>query len=294
MRHRHTGLPGIVERLFGDGLLRGLIILIDAVLPAGHHEHPRLIVADNPGKPFPVVLGFPGIVGNRYVQPHHQQVAIFPGSEFVQLGGDKVLVGGPFLGMLGGLVVGPYAFGRETLPPVIVVVPVGNGEIGPRPDVTLAEGLEDFLCDVGPGVGVESTALVGHFIIGLTGVEHTESVVVLSGEHDVLHSGIAGGIGPFSGIEGDRIERIFQFLIGTDIVEVIHLPFHPGLVLPGNVIGSQRPRLDHTPLAVCAPVDKHPELQVLPLCKPFLDILLHRRNILRARPDGGEQQHCDK
>ena len=252
------------------------------MLPARYHNHSRLVAADHLCKAVPVIFCLFGIVRDRHVVPHQVKVSVFSGGKFVQLGGHVVLVGGPFLRMLGSLVVGPRALGREAPPPVIVAVPVRNGEIGPGLDSTGTVGVKNLFGNVGPGVRMERTSFVRHLVVCLAGVKHAEAVVVLGGEHHVFHAGVPGSIGPLPGVEVDRIESVFQVLVRADIVEVIHIP--PGLVLPGNIVRRQGPGLDDAPLAVGTPVDEHAKLQVLPLLNPCPHILLHGRDILRLRP----------
>ena len=56
-------------------------------------------------------------------------------------------------------VVDMLALGRETAPPEIVVVPVGEGEIDTRLDAVGPVCVQDLLGDVGPGIRMEGTLL---------------------------------------------------------------------------------------------------------------------------------------
>ena len=251
------------------------------MLASRHHDHPRLVSTHDLGKTIPVILCLATVIGHRHVVPHEVEVAVLAGCELVKLGGHIVLVRGPLLRVFGSAVVGPDALGREPPPPEIVAVPVRNREIRSSLDSPGPVSVKEFLGYVRPRIRMEGAPFIGHLIIGLVGIEHAETVVVLGREHDIFHPRVFGGVSPLARVELDRVKSVLKVLIRMNIVEIIHVLPHPGPVLPGNIVRSQRPGLHDSPLAVGAPMDEHSELKVLPLGKPRFDIFLHRRNVLR-------------
>ncbi len=96
-------------------------------------------------------------------------------------------------------------------------------------------------------------------------MEEGEALVVLAGDHQVVHAGVAGHLDDGVGVEGRRVEPLGQFLIGLDRDLVVrHDPFADvvhALALPFP--GQQ---------AVQAPVDKQAEAGIV---KAFDRCVLH-------------------
>ena len=53
-------------------------------------------------------------------------------------------------------------------------------------------------------------------VIGLLRVPQAEAVVVLRGEHDVLHAGVLGDVDPLVGVELRRIESLVKVVVFLD------------------------------------------------------------------------------
>ena len=161
---------------------------------------------------------------------------------------------GPLLRGIGG--VAP-AVGID-VPPVVLRVPVGFGEVGAYHEAFLAEGFKDVFQHV--ALRIVAEGMMGDGEVGLLGVEHAEAVVVLGGEDHVLHAGILHGVGPLLRVELRGVE-----LVGQSPVPVFILIERARSVLRDPVFVADRPRLDDARHAVDAPVHEHSELLVLPL-----------------------------
>jgi len=101
-------------------------------------------------------------------------------------------------------------------------------------------------------------ARAGDLIIGELRIELAEAVVVLGGEHEILHAGVLGKLHPLVGVELDRVE---------DAVEVI-VDLHRDVAGVGVVPPAPFPGPGPTDLgaddAHRTPVDEHSEAQVFP------------------------------
>jgi len=105
---------------------------------------------------------------------------------------------------------------------VVRVVPVQQGVIEPHLDPLRPEGVEIFPHQI-PAAG-------GHRrVIGQFRVEQAEAVVVLGGEHGILHSGPFGGFGPFFRVVFRRVKGVevgLVLFVGHPLVLLD--PFPPG------------------------------------------------------------------
>ena len=157
-------------------------------------------------------------------------------------------------------VVVHIAVGRSPLRcPIVLVVPVGLGEIQSRPHSLCTESVDNIQRNVRLGIAAVGAFRTRHAVVRLGTAEHTETVVVLGGEHHILHARRFGQRGHLRGIEFRRVKRLVQRLVTLLILHVGHpLAVYPRLV-------ANAPRLHHTPLGIHAPVHHKAELQVLPL-----------------------------
>ena len=132
------------------------------------------------------------------------------------------------------------------------VVPVDERVVQANLQTLGAEGLEELGDDVAPEGGF------GRFPVGGLRVIQAKAVVVLCGEHGVLHAGLTRGARPGASIEGIRVElieiRSIQFLghflvaanpfsasgdrVQTEMKEkteaIVQVPFH-SFVIPNAI-----------------------------------------------------------
>ena len=132
---------------------------------------------------------------------------------------------GPLLRGIGG--VAP-AVGID-VPPVVLRVPVGFGEVGAYHEILLAEGFKDVFQHV-------ALRIVAEGMMSDREVEHAEAVVVLGGEDHILHAGIFHGVGPLLRVELRGVE-----LVGQSPVPVFILIERARSVLRDPVFVADRP-----------------------------------------------------
>ena len=119
--------------------------------------------------------------------------------------------------------------------------------VEPEPEAVLPAGLGELAHDVAPERrGVDDVELRD------LRAEHREAVVVLRGEDDVLHPGVAGDPHPFVGVEEDRIERLRERrILGVGDAEVGLRPFRDaGHHAPAPLAAEEgvEPPVDHQPV----------------------------------------------
>ena len=291
--HGHAGLPGYAGILVGHMAFGGDVVLVLAAHGAVHHQQAGLVFTRHRGdaRHVDVLLDgdrlLPGDRGVDRVQRPHLP-AIEPEDvhlpvvrhQLLDLPVGEVLEPLPALGIARGQVVHVAVLGREVGPPVVRAVPIRLAEIRAGPQACAAEGIKDLLGDVGAWVAMEGAARRGDLVVRELGVEHAEAVVVLGGEHHVLHAGILRGLGPLSRIEGRGIEAGLQRFVVAHVLRV-GLAVRRVAAAPGLILRADAPALHHAPLAVWPPVHQQAELQVLPLG----ELLLHQR--IGGRDVGG-------
>jgi len=282
--HDDARLPGIGQHPVGNGVLGGQVVLVlaghgpvdddDAGLYLPHFLH-QLIHADVLALDVHELVIRPVDVPADLLRRHLRHPAPVEPQDVErtivrhQLG--DLVVGEldvllPAVGIAFYIVVHVPVGRGEVGPPVILAMPVGLGEIGARPQPLLPKGPEDLPGDVRPGIAAERAFRAGDLVIGVFGVEHAEAVVVLGGEHDVTHAGLAGGFGPPVRVEPVRVEgglQVFIFLLVLGVVFILS-------PAPAFVFRADGPGLHDAPLAVRPPVHQQAELQVLPLLQLLL------------------------
>ena len=150
-------------------------------------------------------------------------------------------------------------------------MPVGLGEIEPRTEALLSKGLAHEFHRIGARVCMKGHFIGSDFIVGLLGIPHAESVVMLGHREDIFDARILKCSRPLVWIKFGGVERggeIFVNLLVTAVVEVSVLRW---TTVPGHPRTDEAPRLDNPPLAVCSPVKQNPKLAVL----PSFEILYH-------------------
>ena len=141
-------------------------------------------------------------------------------------------------------------------------------------DVVARAGGGEFLQRIAlEGRGVDDIVLAG------LGAVHGEAVVMLAGDHDVLHAGIVGHLDPLFGVEFYGIElggQLFVFLDGN--LGAVHDPLADagdGLPLPFS--GGNR---------IEAPVDEEAELGLAEPLHLFILRLRRRQRLGSGLRDG--------
>ena len=131
------------------------------------------------------------------------------------------------------------AHGVQAVDGEVGVVPVDEGVVEADLEALGAEGLDQGAEQVAPGGGV------GGLVVGEGGVPEAEALVVLGGDDEVLHAGVAGLLGPDA--------RVVE--VGVEVVEVLLVVFVADVLLVAHplVAGGER---------VEAPVDEQAEAVV--------------------------------
>ena len=99
---------------------------------------------------------------------------------------------------------------------------------------------------------------------------------MLGREYHVAHPGIAHDTGPFRRVERSGTELVLQPPVPPLVVLVVQVT---APVDPVHVLRAYRPGLDYPGNRVQAPVEEHPELEVLPLAQLFPHSRILRRII---------------
>ena len=187
--------------------------------------------------------------------------------EFSYLSVGELFVFFETLGHGNRVVVHVAVGGGPFVRPVVVAVPVGFGEVEACPEALFAEGLHHFARDVGLGVLRERTTRIDGGVGGFLRVEHAEAVVVLRGEDDILHACVFGGLGPLRRVKVFGVKGFVKILVISLILVIIcAVAVNPRLV-------ANRPRLDHFPLGIDAPMHHEAKFQIL----PFVDTIHDNR-----------------
>ena len=122
------------------------------------------------------------------------------------------------------------------------MMPVDEGVVKAHPQPFGPEGVHIFPDKIPAGGGV------GALIVGVLGIKHAESLVMLGGHHRVLHAGGLGLPGPFPGVVeiGVKIAEIFLVFFLADLFVGLD-PLVPGRH------GIQAPVDEHTEAVVAEP-----------------------------------------
>ena len=165
----------------------------------------------------------------------------------------------PALGMVVDVVIDIAVGGGPLGSPIVLVMPVGLGEIETGPQSLSTEGIDDVESDVGLGIAAVGAFGTGNTIVGFSTAEHTKAIVVLGGENHIFHACFLGGGSHLVGMETGRVESLVEFLVSLLILHIGHaLTVDPGLV-------ADAPRLHNAPLGIDAPMHHESELEILPL-----------------------------
>ncbi len=143
-------------------------------------------------------------------------------------------------------------------------MPVGFGKICPDHEILVAESIEHVAHDVGVlAVGIRAGS---HFIVGLLGVEHAESVVVLGRENHIFETVVLGKRSPVGRLELGWVEFIgevpvplFELAVGRTVGSCLETA-----VGKPAVFGTERPRFGYTGHGVHAPVEHDAKFLILP------------------------------
>ncbi len=177
--------------------------------------------------------------------------------------------------MVGNGIVHMPVRGGIAVPPIVLRVPVGFGEIGPNHHILVAEGLKHILGHI--GLGMVGKGAFGDGIVAVLGVIHGKTIMVLGGENHIFHTRFFGGGGPLVGIELSGVEFLIEIPVPLFVSIVVH-----GAVArnPVFVFRTYRPRLHDAGYGIQTPVDNHAEFEILPLVKVRAHIGLAGRRVL--------------
>ena len=149
------------------------------------------------------------------------------------------------------------AFDRIDIPPVVLAMPVGLGEVGANHELLIAEGREYVLKHI--AFGVISECVLGYGVIGESGIKHAESIMVLGGENHIFHPCTLHGFCPLRRIELSRVE-----LVGKSPIPILVLLIGHCGVASNPVLITDGPTLHNTWHGIDAPMKKDAKLEVLP------------------------------
>ena len=220
------------------------------------------------------------------VEPQDIELAISAAGYFTQLVAGIIDIGTPPVGMHLLLIVGAAVRRGIVRIPEPLMMPVRFGEVCSHHEIPIPEGLEYIACKVLAGIACERP--LRRREIAVPGIEQAEPVVMFGGENGILHAGIFADAGPLLRVEINRIELVSKAPVPLFVILVpaAFRAYHPVFV-------AQVPRLHYPGDGVQAPVDEHPELEVLPGIQ-FLEHQRIRRPliavILRSGRKDGECQ----
>ena len=149
------------------------------------------------------------------------------------------------------------AFDGIDIPPIVLAVPVGLGEVGANHELLIAEGGEYVLKHIAFGIVPECVLSDG--VISESGVKHTESIVVLGGENHIFHPCTLHDFCPLRRIELSGVE-----LIGKSPIPILVLLIGHCGVASNPLLIADRPTLHDTWHGIDAPMKKDTKLEVLP------------------------------
>ena len=287
--HSHAGLPGVWQQRVGHLLLGSTVILVSASHTSVDDNHPRVLFSGHgsdarhvdilhltaASKPRTrLVVDAPRRTYPTAIKPKDIYAAVVV-RKFVYLVVGEITETLPAVGMISDGIVDITVGQRPLMCPIIIAMPVGLGEIETRPETRAAEGIDHSTGKI----SLRRTFLPCAAVVGLLGVEHTESIVVLGGEDHILHARLLSRCSPSFRVEMLRIEGLVQGLISLLILIKV-LPF---CASDRSSVGTQpfscnprfvadAPTLHHTPLGINAPVHHKTELEVLPFPDTFHNV----------------------
>ena len=232
MAQSDTAFPWVIQLLFWDTTFRSLVVFVLATDTAVNRNQARM----NLTSLFQDTVQVHLFTGNpTSIQPKDIEMSIV-GHQFVQLVFSVLLIVFPPLWMLLHVVVMMTVRSRIVRIPIPFSMPVRLREITTHHETLLTESIPHVVSHVLARIVLERT--VGDREISVLGIEGTETVVMLTGEEHVLHSGIFHHFCPLFRIEVHRIELILQ-------TEVPLLVFHVRKVFlttdPVHVFRADRP-----------------------------------------------------
>ena len=202
------------------------------------------------------------------IEPQNVDIAIVAGQLGELILGEGLIVLPPFGMALYLIVVQSVGCGIIGIP-IPLAVPVGLREIASYPEIFLAESVEHMAKHI--AARIVAIGCLGYCEIGVFRVVHTETIVMLAGKHQILHSGIVHNLCPLIGIEFHGIEHIFK-------VEIPFLVFVVGNIgataYPVHIFRADAPTLHYAGHAIQAPVKEHSKLKVAPLVEFFEHLLI--------------------
>ena len=241
--------------MVGDGLLGGLIVLVNARAGTFHNNQAGLCFACHVNNAIEVyVLTWLGAPAAIEPQDVHRTVVVH---QFFHLVVDKLLIVFPTLGILLNLVVMAAVWSGFLGPPIVVAMPVGFREIGAGHKAFVAEGVEHIAQRILARIALETA--VGDIEIGGLGVPQAETVVMLGGENHIFHAGILCHACPLFGVKLHGVEIVNQAPVPLLVFLVSLVLWRSNPVLRGDC-----PRFHHAGNRIQAPVQQYAELQVLP------------------------------
>lgn len=92
-------------------------------------------------------------------------------------------------------------------------MPVGFAEIHPYAHPLLPECLEYLSRNIALRMICESALGVGDLVFGISGVEHTKAIVVLSRKNQIFHACLAASLCPALRVKLLRVEFVPDFLV---------------------------------------------------------------------------------
>ena len=232
MAQSDTAFPWVIQLCSRNTTFRSLVVFVLATDAAVNRNQTRMLLTSLFQDTVQVHLftGHP-----TTIQPKNIEVTIV-GHQFIQLVFSVLLIVFPPLRMLLHIVIMVTVRSRIVRIPIPFSMPVRLREITTHHEAFLTESIPYVVSHVLARIVLERT--VGDREISVLGIEGTETVVMLTGEEHVLHSGIFHHFCPLFRIEIHRIEFILQ-------AEVPLLVFHVRKVFltadPIHVFRTDRP-----------------------------------------------------
>ena len=143
--------------------------------------------------------------------------------------------------------------------PIPFSMPVWLREITSHHETFLAESIPYMASHVFTRIVLEGS--VSNREIGIFSIEHTETIMMLTSENHVFHTGIFHNLSPLIRVKVYRIQLILQ-------TEIPFLVFYIRKIFlacnPINVFRANWPRFYNTRNRIQAPMKQNTELLVLP------------------------------
>ena len=143
----------------------------------------------------------------REVKPEQVQLAVV-GAKLPDLGVHIVQIAAEIAGLLFAGLIAPHGVEGVVVGGIIRVVPIHQRVVQADPQTLRAESVQEFPHQV-PACGG-----VGGLVVRISRVKEAESLVVLCGQHRVLHPCPFGVPGPGSRIEVRGTEKVEVFPVG--------------------------------------------------------------------------------